>query len=284
MSDAGTQVSHPRPGTEFSPAAIARLRAMAVPRPSPRELVKSASRAELAAVAGLLILIVAIALLYFKSIAPGQITRMQITAERDENARKLDELREVAANPAGIRTQLETVKQTLDQFRAEHLRPRVAGRLAIVGTIEQLTKKTGVRLSSDVDFETNLATGSEGATRGGHKVAGSSGGESGNRSVTSYPSLGVSYSISGTYPQLRQFISGFEQSPQFVVFDSISLSTSDESDPEAGRMRPRGGVNDVITLEVEMTAYFQPESGAGFGVAFPEAPAGAPAPAVAPRP
>jgi hypothetical protein len=277
MSESSAHATPARPTVHFSPAALAKLRSLSTPRPTPREFVRTASRAEIAALAGLLVAIIAIALVYSKSIAPGQFRRIQLGSQREQNAAKLDELRFTAANPATVRTQLEGVKLTLDQFRGESLKPRMAGRLAIVSTIEQLTRTTGVRLASDVEFSTNLTAASSESQRGGLKVAKGSP-EKGD--VTSYPSLEVSYAISGTYPQLRQFISGFERSAQFVVFNSISLSTSTEptGDGELAVQRPRAAPGDVITLEVDMTAFFQPEGAASFVVALPEAPAQAPAP------
>src|SRR6185369_15376820 len=94
--------------------------------------------------------------------------------------------------------------------------------------VDRLTHQAGVRLSSPVMFSTENASDthetSNAKATGKKKVQ--------KDVVTSYSSLGVHFSVSGTYSKLRQFINQFERSDQFVIIDSIALGTGDSEPGE----------------------------------------------------
>lgn len=282
MADATTHAHHGR-SVQVTPATLARLRSLSAARHTPRDLVASATRAELVALGGLVALVVAIALMYSNWILPGQVRRLELARTRDQNAEQIETLRrEVSVDPEVRRTELEAVKASLEQFRTASLKPRLAGRLAIVTKIEELTRKTGVRLASTVSFRT--ARPGTDVEVDGNRVAKS---KPAPGALTSFPSLAVSYQVSGTYAQLRQFVSAFEQSPQFVVFNSISLSTADAGEQAVepgfggpvGRGPGRGSdVNAPLTLDISMTAYFQPELEGAFHALDAADPASIPEP------
>jgi Tfp pilus assembly protein PilO len=254
MTEATTNLTNSQ-SPEAGAAARARLRALVRQRPSPRELVKTVAPLELAVVVVLLFAAVAIVLVYSFSILPDQVRVAQLSNVVAANRTKIAQLESQTQNPGALREEISVVRSSLDTFRSSYLKPRVAGRLAILETVRNLTRETGVQLASAVSFTTKISDG---------------GGEEDSRpqrrnqrssdDVTSFSSLAVELSIQGAYPQLRNFINGFERSAQFVVIDSISLSTEEEELTGDGARRGGAGrAGDTITLNFSMTAYFQPD-------------------------
>lgn len=233
-------------------AAVARLRALSRPGRDPRDFLKTISPLEIAAVAGLLLLVVATALAYSYWILPDQVRNAQSRSELQAAVARREELQKQLEDPTALRTEFERVRESLDSFRGGVLKPRLAGRLEIIDAVDRISRETGVRLTSPVAFSTSLTAedlGGEQQARARQKEG-----------IGSYPSLGMSFSISGGYPQVRNFISRFEASRQFVVIDAVGIGVEGSSDTET---LPRAAArNDRVALQITMTAYFQPEAAA----------------------
>ena len=272
MDEANARVTHSH--SPEAAASMARLRALARPGWNLRETAKSISPTEIAAVVVLLFAAVAIILVYSFSILPDQVRRVQLSSAQAANRERIEQLEQQARNPATVQEEISAVQTSLSDFRGTYLKPRVAGSLAIIETVRNLTRETGVQLASPVKFTTSL--GSEAVEEGPAREGPAREGSGRSRRVrkreadiTAFSSLGLGFSIRGTYPQLRSFISGFERSPQFVVINSISLSSERElPTPGNGRRAAAPALSgSVITLNISMTAYFQPD--AGFAAALP---------------
>jgi len=170
-------------------------------------------------------------------------------------------------DPTAITTEFNTVKSSLDRFQTDYLKPRQPGRLEIINTVNALTKETGVRLVSPVQFVTDIpGVESENggkANTSGRKVARKSAVEA--DAIHTYPSLGMQFSIAGEYPALRAFINKFEGSNQFAVIDSVALSS--EGDHKTGKNgRGHAAVAPTVdippgqvTLTIAVTGFFQPD-------------------------
>jgi hypothetical protein len=254
----------------FDASVLARLRALSRSGLDPRALLKSVTPVEISALV-LLVLIVAGALVVYSfEILPDQVRYVQLSNEVSANRAKIDELQGKIVDPRSLTSQFRAVQDSLDSFRGSMLKPRRAGQLEILDAIDRATRETGVQLASSVAFKTDdLADDSTDKKKSRRRKDNKSGKE-----IQSYPSLGMHFSISGSYAQLRSFISRFEGSGQFVVINSIALGTEGPKGGEesAGGGRaparraptPAGGEpTGPLTLEITMTAYFQPEAPAG---------------------
>lgn len=258
-----TPVVEPRP---FDPGAMTRLRSLSRPRPNVKTFVKSISPMEVASVVLLVMIVVGTFLIYSFWILPDQVRGVQLSSEVRANDKKIEELRARVVDPSAVTSQFQEVKDSLDTFRGSILQPRLVGKQEILQAIDRSVKETGVSFASSVQFNTDEAQSIEESSK--RKRSKDESGESAH-GVASYPALEATMSIAGTYGQLRSFISRFEGGKQFVVINSVSLSSQSSAVPtsvEPGgppRRATRSGPLDAITLELHMTAYFQPESGPG---------------------
>lgn len=256
MSDSPSATATPEVEPRaFDAAAVARLRSLSRPGHDLKTLAKSVTPFEIAAIAILVALVAGTFLVYSFWILPDQVVALQLSNEVAANNKKIDDLRAKAVDPGSVTSQYQEVKDSLDTFRGSVLKSRNVGKQDILRAIDASVKETGVAFAGSVSFQTSEAVVEEQAAKS----------RSATPTITSYPSLEVSMSISGTYPQLRSFISKFESSNQFVVINSVSLSASDQREPtEGGGPRGRAVAADTgagaLTLQLEMTAYFQPES------------------------
>ena len=227
---------------------LAKLRSLARPGLDPRTFVRSFSTSEIIAVVGLILMIVAAILVYSFGILPDQVARVQAQNEVEANEARKTELRQQVDDPSAIRDEFVRVQDSLNRFRGEMLKPRLAGRLEIIDAVDRISRETGVRLTSPVTFTTAMPAGPSERRREDEKSK-----------VRSFPALGLSLTINGQYEQVRNFISRFEASRQFVVIDKVSIGIESEAEGEGAlRRAPQTGPRPV-DLEIEMTAYFQPD-------------------------
>ena len=261
MSDAPAPAPHHYETTDFDAAALAKLRAFSRPGFEPKTLIKSVSPFEVVSLVLLVLVVVGIFVVYSFFILPDQVRYVQLSNEVAANQTKITELQQQIVDPHALTAQFQEVRDSLDAFRGSVLKPRLTGRLEIIDAINRTTTETGVQLASAVEFRTQGTAAQEATDTKKRKRKGSD--SQAEHTIVSYPSLGVAFSIAGSYQQLRSFISRLEASGQFVVIDGIKLDTSD-----ASRVTVRGrGRRDVapepsglVTLEIKMTAYFQPEA------------------------
>jgi hypothetical protein len=240
-------------------ASAAKLRALARKRFEPREFVKTITPFEIAAIGVLALLVLAAIFVYSYWILPDQVSYSQLASTVEANRKQISELQAKIEDPSAIMGGFQRAQESLGAFRGEWLKPRLAGRLEIINAVGRVSRETGVRLTSGVSFTTTLP--SEAADSPRRQSA-----EKKETTIRSYPSLGVSFSIAGTYSQVRNFISRFEANPQFVVINAVTVNT-ESSDTGAVARGPVAGGPAAVSMTISMTAYFQPETAPGTEVA-----------------
>jgi hypothetical protein len=242
----------------FDAAMLTRLRGLSRPGHDLKTFVTSVSPFEIAALVVLLLLVVSAFFVYISKILPDQVRYAQASSAVSENQTKIEELQQKIVDPSAITSQYKEVRDSLDSFRGSVLKPEPAGKLDILQAIDKSTRETGVHLAGPVQFRSDdlsEANGDASRKKGKSKTGAT------ERAILSYPSLKVDMAVSGTYAQLRSFISRFEGGGQFVVINGVELESNDlEKGAAGGRGRivqpliPTG----PITLNITMTAYFQP--------------------------
>lgn len=244
--------------------SVAKLRSLARPGFELKPFLKSVTPFEIGALLGMIVLVTAVVLIYSFWILPDQVRFVQMSSQISENDAKIAELQGQLADPRDVISSFEAVRDSLDSFRGDVLKPRLAGRIDIIDAVSALTRETGVRLSGPVQFLSSDQpdAGSDAddtkASGGGKRAAARKAKDTGD--ITAYPSMRMTFSITGSYEQLRNFVSRFEQSSQFVIIDTVALSVSDSAKAEAPR-GPRAGAagSDAVTLELSATTYFRPD-------------------------
>ena len=214
------------------------------------------SRVEIiAAILAVAILILALTQ-YFSSLRPEQDRLRALEAQLETQQRS------IIANSAppgiveaSVEDEAKIALETLDTFKANHLKPFSSGRIALIKEINALAKKNGVTLTSGIDMGANLV---ESETEGEQQSESST---TVRRKKTedllnAFPSVGFRFTVFGQYSNVRAFINELEREKQFVVINSVNLTNQEA---RIASRRTRGGEGSSgIMLTIEMAAYFQP--------------------------
>ncbi|MBK6428673.1 MAG: hypothetical protein IPF82_21505 [Blastocatellia bacterium] len=241
-------------------ASAARLRSLARPGFEVRSFLREITAVEIAAILGLIVLFGAVFFIYFRWILPDQVRRLTLSNEVAANSAKIDELRALASDPAALTAAYQSVHESLDSFRGLTLQPRTSGRLQIIGLVNDLTRETNVELTSPISFEARNPLADEANEKGGKAKRKT---RKNDDEIQTYPSLTMTCTISGSYPQIRAFLAKFESSRQCGSSESVVISSSEE-DEETGERGSRGRSAErrptgAISLDISMTGYFQPD-------------------------
>ena len=250
--------------------SVAKLRSLARPGFELKPFLRSVTPFEIVALLAVIVLVTAVVLIYSFAILPDQVRYVQMSGQISDNEKKIADLQGQLADPREIMTTFEEVRSSLDSFRAGVLKPRLSGRIDIINAVSALTRDTGVRLSGPVQFLSSDQPALEGEgdnskSSGKNKVAKSS---KNTNDITAFPSMRMTFSVTGTYAQLRSFVGRFEESSQFVIIDTIELNASDAVASDSPRGARAGAPSpDSVTLDVSVTTYFSPDQTAAQPVA-----------------
>lgn len=172
----------------------------------------------------------------------AQRERLQIN--RDEMRLLSERLR---ALQASTKTQIatpETIRESLKRFEQEYLTDPDAGLSAVILQINKTARAAGVTLS-DIAFnpieegEVQPTAPSVGVGRGRQF----------------YPGLKMAFTVTGAYPNLRQFLVALERGQIFLIIESLALKSV-----EGGRVGrgAAGAASDVtLSLEVRLSVYYR---------------------------
>lgn len=241
-------------------ASATRLRTLARSGFNVRTFLKNITAIEIAAVVGLVVLVTSVVIIYFGLILPDQVRRIQLSSEVAANRARIEELSAQAGDPASVTRAYQEVHESLDAFRGQTLQPRTAGRLQIINLVNDLTRQTNVVLTGPIGFDTRNPLADEAAAEEGNKSKRKS--RKSKDEIRSYPSMSMTMTISGSYSQIRAFLAKFETGRQFAIIESVSISSGESEDsesPREGRRATARSESGTITLDVSMTAYFQPD-------------------------
>jgi hypothetical protein len=147
-------------------------------------------------------------------------------------------------------TAVKAALDSLQAFKAEHLRPLASGRIALINQINALAKKNGVTLTSGIDMPLEKAAEAEDPGSNRRKKS--------EDLFNVFPHMNMHFTVFGQYANVRAFINEIEHNKQFLVIKSISIASQEEKTGEGGGGGRRGGNVSGLTLTVEAAAYFQP--------------------------
>lgn len=130
---------------------------------------------------------------------------------------------------------------SLREFEASYLPLQTEGQIAVVEELNDSIRRHNLR-NAGLTFTPPDPTANATSQR------------SGSRNLQSvFPGLGLTVGVEGTYTDVRRFVYGIEASRQFLIINSIEL----EGVKDAGK-----GANTLVTLNLNMTAYFRPNESA----------------------
>jgi len=205
---------------------------------------------ELVAALLTLIFFVSAAVYYFASLKPERerLATLEATMESQQQVLRTS-LANLKPSDAAPATDAPTdALNSLVAFKSQYLKPVNKGRIDLLNEINALAKKNNTQLTSGIDMSFQSVVEEEEAKsskKGGKNKA----------DLDVFPRMSVHFEVAGQYSNLRAFIAELERSKQFLVLDSVTLTTMDAGEGEGGRSSAAGA---GINLSINLTAYFQP--------------------------
>lgn len=184
---------------------------------------------------------------YTSSLKPEHDRLSQLQSEYDRQLKVMVEGLGVAGTgPKNVDTGKEALS-TLETFTSDFLKPQSKGRIDVINLINALAKKNGAVLTSGINMTLDTGVVEPGKEK-------SSKSKSSSEQIAVFSSLAVTFTVFGQYPNLRNFIGELERDKQFLVINSITLTTIDEGTIGRGSRTATGS---GISLSIDVTAYFQ---------------------------
>lgn len=188
---------------------------------------------------------------YFSSLKPEQDRLRILEAELSEQQRNIvASIGHGGEEPAFV-DMAKNALETLDAFKTSHLKPFSSGRINLIKEINALAKKNNVALTSGIDMGSSLGD----SRVEGEKSTGETKRKKADEMLSAIPSVAFRFTVFGPYSNLRTFINELEHDKQFVVINSVNLTSQEE---RTTSRRSRGEGTSGIMLTIEMSAYFQP--------------------------
>lgn len=189
----------------------------------------------------MLLLVLAI-VSYFYALVPvrERLRTTQAAMLREENLLRESGqgLQEGSAEQATV----TEIVESLRQFEANNLPLQSEGQIAVVEELNDSIRRHSLRSAGFTFTPPNPIAGVT-AQR-----------SSGGRSLQNvFPGLGLTVGVEGTYTDVRRFVHDTEASRQFLIINSIEL----EGVKDAGR-----GANTLVSLNLNMTAFFRTNASA----------------------
>ena len=146
-----------------------------------------------------------------------------------------------------------------DRFESEYLPNEVVGKTALYQRINNLISSNGLINTAGPSYR-ELSINDRGSQNSEQQDEGASA-----RLKSIFPSVLVSVTVEGSYPQVRSFLRQLETSEQFIVISSVALEPSDRNQTASQsvevtgvpKVRTRG---EIVSLKIEFAAYFRRSS------------------------
>ncbi len=177
----------------------------------------------------------------------NQIARTRERFERQQAVLRALQQR-VAEIEAGQQEELptpESIRSSLVRFEKEFLTPAEQAELAVIREVNELADQSGVILS-EINFdpiEQKVLEGSEGGER--------------RRGESLFPGLEMSFTVEGSYANVRAFLLSLEGSRAFLIIDSLDLKSVEQ--PGRRGFAQRATTDQVIALGMKLSVYYQRE-------------------------
>jgi Tfp pilus assembly protein PilO len=210
--------------------------------------------AEVAALAGSCFVLVLVLLSYLYFLVPARSRITSLNADRKQLQTNLETLNGVVHKEQNTKDTVDRVAASLDRFENAYLMRQDAGRLALYEELNQLIVKNGVRNTSGPTYAPLDPTGTKSTS--GKTVT--------TKWQSFYPGIAVMVTVEGQYQDVRRFIRDVERSKQFVVINEVELQRATQNNAPASAEEGGSGTRgSLVSLQLNMTTYFQRDNGAG---------------------
>ncbi|HKG23281.1 MAG TPA: GspMb/PilO family protein [Blastocatellia bacterium] len=206
---------------------------------------------ELVAAALAIAFFLSVIIYYFTSVKPER-ERLKVLEATMEAQQQVIRASIAGLKPTDASSDINAPTEALNSlqvFKSQYLKPLNKGRIDLLNEINGLAKKNSAQLTSGIEMSLQ-SVDAEDESKPSKKKSSTNKAE-----MNVFPRLAIHFEVAGSYSSLRALIAELEKSKQFIVLDSINLTSIDASGEEGG---PRGAGGSGINLSINMTAYFQP--------------------------
>ena len=221
---------------------------------------------EVAVLAAAALLRLAAVLSYLFLLVPQRMRAQNLETDRADLQKLLESTRQNIGTSQSTQESVNEILGSLQNFEIEHLgEGSNAGLRNVVGELNRLILKNKLRISGGINY-TQLEEVVPGAERAQPQTRREEGGQ---RVVQStFPGIGVTLTVEGSYANLRRFVRDVEADRQFVVINAVELegvtdtgapavlTPHDATDPNAAAA-PSSTRGTLVSLRLDMAAYFR---------------------------
>lgn len=144
----------------------------------------------------------------------------------------------------------ESIRASLNRFETEFLASAEEAELAVIQEVNRLARESGVSLPDDINFDSieQIFLDEEGGQSAGRRSGDSP-----------FPGLEMSFTVEGSYADLRRFLLELEKSQAFLIINSLDLKSVEQSGVGV-RSRPGSATSQVVVLGIKLSVYYQREA------------------------
>ena len=262
-------MSSEQPTTNLAPSRRAQVRGRLDRLKISRQR-KTLGVAEIAGLAGAMLLLLLALVSYFYFLAPSYTQLESVQRERSRLQTQVRLAQEGYQHNVDTKTTVATINASLESFESGHLAARGTGRMALYTELNQLIRGNGLKNTAGPTYSLLTPLG----PRGQQQSSGSTERQGNAKWQSVFPGIGVNVTVEGTYQNLRHFLRNIETSRQFLIINAIELESGTESNTTLdgeGSASTAGQRGAPISLRLEIATYFQ--RGATDSTSPPEGPA-----------
>jgi uncharacterized membrane protein len=238
------------------------------------------------ALSGLVLL--GVIVFYFLVVAPAASDLKTKKDQHNDQETKLISLKKQFGDSTTTEEKVAKLEQSVSEFEFRHLPIASIGQTGLYDRLNGLMYAYHLRNTAGPDYVPLEIVSQRNDQPQGERGK--------NKFQTLFPGVYINMTVEGTYPNLRRFIGEIEASPQFVVISTVELQSTENKEqedlskfqppanpqganPMGGKMpgapmtgpplqtRPieRKGktLGEVVSLHIELAAYFRRESAPG---------------------
>ena len=208
--------------------------------------------AEVAALAGSCFVLALVLLSYLYFLVPARSHIASLKDDRKQLQTNLQTLDGLVNKEQNTKDNVDRVAASLQKFEKAYLMRQDAGRMALYEELNELIVKNGLRNTSGPTYTPLDPSGTKSTS--GKTVT--------TKWQSFYPGIAVMVTVEGQYQDVRRFIRDVERSKQFVVINEVELQRATQNNAPASAEEGGSGTRgSLVSLQLNMTTYFQRESG-----------------------
>ena len=207
--------------------------------------------AEIAALAGSVLLLVLVAVSYLYFLVPARSRLQSLQLERTRLQAQLRSSNDIVQKGKSTEVTVQEIKDSLDAFENQRLPDRTQGRMDLYSVLNDLIRKDGLRNTAGPTYAPLDSLGT--------KTGAGSAKSTSTKWQTVYPGIAINLTVEGPYQNLRRFVHDVEASKEFIIIHAVELERATETNSsestEAGSSS--GSRNSLVSLRLDMATYFR---------------------------